>query len=173
MLNFKAKKAPGRSWEDLTSRDFVTRPFLDQCAKILLDSILYEAKKESARESALGGEGIPKSQKFYNSFYTKVDWNRRTVEVWSTWPTIDQIIEGRRPYEMKWLTQENGVKRVPTKVSPGNVVIKTTPGRNNPWVHPGFKKHDFIDKGYKRAQEEIRKLMMKRVLEELKKTPVI
>ena len=55
---------------------------------------------------------------------------------------------------MEWLTRAEGVSRVPMAGDqPGTVLIKSTPGSlQGPWIHPGFRKHNFVRRGYEKAK---------------------
>ena len=96
------------------------------------------------------------------------------MELYSTWPQIEQIVEGRRPYPMTWLTQQEGVSKVPMKGDrPGTVLIRTTPkSPENAWIHPGFKKHNFIRRGYERARRQMNEVLSQRLGKVLSETPI-
>lgn len=133
----------------------------------MLDGILYEARRDIAKQGGLTPkgepEGIPMDPSFLKSFSYKVDGH--SIHILSSWPTIRQVVEGRMPYKMKWLTQQRGVDRVPFgKDALGQVIVRMTPKTTaDAWIHPGFKKHDFIDRGIKRAKTKIRQLLQDQV----------
>jgi hypothetical protein len=174
----KLKQTRGKTWVGLKQEDFLTPPFMEKLGGFLLGAILLEARKDFAKQ---GGrptpegvpEGIPASEKFFQSFSYKVDGN--TIEIHSTWPWIEQITEGRKSYPMEWLTQVEGVSRVPMAgKQPGTVLIRSTPGlMQKPWVHPGFRKHNFLRRGYEKARRKFALELEKQVGNILKKTPIV
>lgn len=174
----KIKKTYGKTWVGLEQEDFLTPKFLDKLGGFLVDAIVFEARKDLAKQ---GGkptpvgtpEGIPASENFFKSFRYEV--NGTSIEVYSDWPWIDQILEGRREYPMEWLTQREGVSRVPMPgKQPGTVLIRSTPGRmQKPWIHPGFRKHNFVRRGYEKARRKFEAELNKQVANVLKKTPIL
>lgn len=171
MLDFKVKMTKGKTWSKLVPSDFITPKFLARVGKMLVSAIVYEARKDFAKQggrpTGVGfGEGIPATEEFYKSFYYEVDGT--TVEVFSSWPLIEQIIEGRRPYPMDWLTRQKGISRVPLKGPGGTVLIKSAPASpEDAWIHPGFLKHTFIRRGYERARRQMDKLLAEQVAQVL------
>jgi hypothetical protein len=174
MLKLKTKKG-GRS-ASITARAVFDKPFLDKVGKVIRDSIVKEAKKQAAADvkkskgerrthvseedqydTDSAPEGIPRSQRFFDSFKWRVVNTK--VEIYSDWPWINQIVDGRDPYKMTWLTQAKGVDRVPFTDPTGKVKILSTPASaTDAWVHPGFAKHDFIQKGWINAQKQVKKM---------------
>lgn len=177
MAGIKIKKTRGKTWVGLEQADFLTPDFMDRLGGFLRDAIVFEARKDLAKQ---GGrrtpegdpEGIPASEKFFKSFRYEVKGN--TVEIYSDWPWIDQILEGRRPYPMEWLTQQEGVSRVPMPGPKGTVLIRTTPATpREAWIHPGFRKHNFVRRGYEKARRKMEQELEKQVEKILKKTPIV
>lgn len=174
----KFKPSQGKTWGTLRQEDVLTPDFLNKIGKKILDAIVFEARKDLAKQ---GGkptppgtpEGIPASERFFNSFRYEVKGTR--IEIYSDWPWIDQIIEGRREFSMEWLSQQEGVSRVPMPgKQAGTVLIKSTPGRNQkPWIHPGFRKHNFIQRGYERALRTYSQDLQKQIDKILRSTPII
>lgn len=179
-MEFRVKKTAGKTWATLKNDDFVDEAFLKQIGELLVESIVYEAGKDFAkqgnRRTPVGApEGIPRSVEFFNSFKYRIKQGRngKAIEVYSTWPWIQQVIEGRRPYPMEWLTQQAGVSRVPMKQDDGTVLIRSTPvSADNAWIHPGFKKHTFIRRGYENARRKMKKLLADQVTKVLSGTNV-
>ena len=165
------KTSYGKPWAKLKGKDFADRGFLTKVGKVLVASIVREAKKEASGHQPSQGtpEGIPKDPKFYDSFKYRIV-GQSTIEVYSTWPFIQQIIEGRDPYKMTWLTKKEGVDKVPIIDPLGRVIIRSTPANeNSAWIHPGFAKHTFIKKGYEMAKAEIKKMYGQQTVKVLKK----
>jgi len=166
MFTLKTKKS-GRS-ATATSSVIFSRTFLDTVGKVIRDEIVKEAKAQArsdrkkktsseGQESDSVPEGIPNSPRFYDSFKWRI--NGTKVEIYSDWPWISQIVEGRSPYKMTWLTQARGYDRVPFTNPTGKVKILSTPAsQSNAWIHPGFASHNFIQKGWENAAPKVRKM---------------
>lgn len=147
-----------------------SREFQNKIGRYLRDQVVLEARKQAAldarkrvakRESGTSqgslSEGLPQSEKFFASFHWRVVGNE--VQVYSTWPTIEQLIEGRPPYKMNWLTQTRGIKTVPFYNPTGKIIFRTTPKtQNEAWIHPGFAEHDFMQRAFERALPEVKKM---------------
>jgi len=176
-MEFRIKKTSGKTWATMKDGDFVDEKFLRRIGDLLVESIVFEAGKDFAKQGNKPtppgqAEGVPRSLSFFDSFHYRLG-RGQTVEVYSTWPWIDQIIEGRRPYPMDWLTQQAGVSRVPMKGPGGTVLIKTTPaGTQDAWIHPGFRKHNFVRRGYERARRQMDEMIKKQVVKVLAGMPV-
>lgn len=174
---FKLRRTSGKTWSKLKESDFITTEFLNEIGKELVSAVVFEAKKDLAKQGNRPtprgeAEGIPADDKFFKSFKYRVEGNR--VVLFSDWPWIQQIVEGRREYPMSWLTQQEGVSKVPMKGDrPGTVLIKTTPrSPENAWIHPGFKKHNFVRRGYQRARKKMDEILSKRIGKVLNETPI-
>lgn len=177
MANVKIKKTYGKTWVGLKNTDFLTPEFMKRLGDYLVDAIVYEARKDLAKQGNARtprgeAEGIPADEKFFRSFSHKVDGTK--IEVSSDWPWILQILEGRPPYPMEWLTQEEGVPRVPMPGPGGTVLIRTTPAqKQNAWIHPGFRKHNFVRRGYDKARRKFKDELDKQIAKVLKNTPIV
>jgi hypothetical protein len=166
MFKLKTKKS-GRA-ATATSSVIFSRTFLDTVGKVIRDEIVKEAKAQArsdrkkktfseGQESDSVPEGIPNSPRFFASFKWRIVGTK--VEIYSDWPWINQIVDGRDPYKMTWLTQEKGVKRVPFTDPTGKVKILSTPANaSDAWLHPGFSSHNFIQEGWKNAAPKVRKM---------------
>jgi hypothetical protein len=78
-----------------------------------------------------------------------------TIEIISTWPTIENHLSGTRPYKMSWLVQPR-VKYVPIILGDGKVIVRTAPlNLSNAWVHPGFVKYTFLERGIRKGKQRI------------------
>jgi len=120
--------------------------FFGRC---LLKYIREEAKKDAAKTHQ-----VPTTEDFYKSFTYQVKDN--TIEVSSSWPWIDLIVFGTNgPYKMKWLTQAQGVYKVPLRGKQGELIIRSTPlTTDKAWIHPGIAKHNFIERAFRRARKD-------------------
>ena len=172
MLGLKIRTTYGKTWANAQPEDFITRKFLQKVGRLLVKSIVYEARKDLAKQG--GGrtppgepEGIPNDEDFFKSF--KFRTTEKSVVVYCSWPWIEQITEGRKPYPMKWLTRQAGVSRVPMAGPGGTVLIRSTPAKaQDAWIHPGFHKNNFLRRGYERARREMDKMLQQHVVETLK-----
>jgi hypothetical protein len=120
---------------------------------------------KQGRRATPAGEpaGLPNSESFFDSFAYKIS-GRSTIVITSTWPWIAQHIEGRGPTRMTWLTQEQGVYRVPIVQDDGTVVVRFAPFRTeHAWVHPGFARHTFLERGVRKGREEMAKVIIEEV----------
>lgn len=187
MATVKIKHTRGKTWAKLKSDDFITPEFLEKVGELLLESIVFEAGKDFAKQGNRPTprgepEGIPRSVRFFDSFSYKVVNN--TVEIHSDWPWIDQIIEGRPAYDMDWLRRDSAARGDPINPAKLNVegrsrvIFRTTPGMGKDggvqrsWVHPGFRKHNFLRRGYEKARKKVDKMLEKQVEKVLNETPI-
>ena len=155
----KIKSTYGGSFAKLVAGEYKpSRATLIKLGTLIVDCVIAEARKDMAAESRRKtGDpvGIPQSERFFRSFTSKL-YGQSTVEVYSSWPTIEQNIEGTDPYPMTWLTRSNGVNAVPMKDQMGRLIIRTTPlTTQNAWIHPGFARHNFLQRGITRAKQEM------------------
>ena len=61
---------------------------------------------------------------------------------------------------MKWLVQPK-VKYVPIVQHDGQVIIRTAPlSTDKAWIHPGFVKYNFIERGVRKGREKVVKEMI-------------
>lgn len=172
MFKWKAvKRSYGKPWAKLTGRDIADRAFLDRVGAVLLREVIREAKLEAASESkrpiGIPSEeagmnktpaGIPKDPKFFDSFNYRIV-GQSTIEIYSTWPWIDLVIKGKEPYSLAPKTGPGGGKTVPFSDPSGKVIFRSRPARGqDPWIHPGFAPHSFLQRGYKKARTKIKSM---------------
>jgi len=168
------RRAYGKPWSDIVGEVGTNPEFLAEVGKIVLRHVLREARKDLAlqgrRRTPRGEpEGIPADRKFFESFDYRVA-TRSQVEIVSTWPWIKQIIEGRKRYRMKWLTRDRGVGIVPLEPKKGTVIFRWAPKRKeDAWIHPGFERHNFVDRGFRKAKTDISKTAKKTLKKLLRK----
>lgn len=112
---------------------------------------LKYVREEAVKDAALG-TGVPASESFLASFSV-----RRTLDgvyVVSSWPNIRAIMEGRRPYPLKWLVRSEGVTVVPMENRWGQTEFRMAPKTaDRAWIHPGVKAHTFVQRALDRALE--------------------
>lgn len=149
MFNIKIKTD---STLEVDIKDLLTNEFL----KNMGNSFIYHIRRAAEEDLKKQGqptsgkpEGIPRDPKFLESFGFEIKPDK-TIEIYSTWPWIDQIMEGRKPYPMKWLTKPS-LPKASFKMG----VVRTTPDFRKPWIHPGFKSHDFIQRGVEEGFKHI------------------
>jgi hypothetical protein len=95
---------------------------------------------------------------------------KSTVVVKSSWPWIEQILDGRGRFKMDWLTQAKGVKAVPIVQNDGTVIVRTAPkGTGDAWMHPGFAKHSFVERGIKKGRKKAAEIARREIIKALKK----
>jgi len=125
-------------------------------AEIILESVREEIRKEIAKSSGLRGNGpvpIPDSRRFVDSFKYKI--NGKNIEIYSNWPTAAAHLNKKDsgPFQMKWLSKSSvDYARIQTKG--GLSVVRSTPSSADLWVHPGFKKYNFLDRGVRKGQKK-------------------
>jgi hypothetical protein len=136
---------------------------LNKMGEALVEGIAAEAERDRilAGPRAPGAPvGIPDTPTFKDSFSYKIR-GKRTIDIISSWPWIEQITEGRAPYKMTWLTRANKVHAVPIMTKDGTVIVRTAPLRTkDAWIHPGFARHTFIERGIDRARPKIEELLL-------------
>jgi hypothetical protein len=130
---------------------------MKKCGKLILEEVRKEIKKDASKVGAMGravGKPVPlpDSKEFVMSFKYQVK-NRR-IEITSDWPFSELHTEGKRAYPMVWLTQQRGVSKVPMVNSSGIVLVRTTPlNSDQAWIHPGFLKYNFLERGVQKGRE--------------------
>ena len=166
----------------------MTTPLLRRAAQIILQSVKEEIRKDMAKARGVRGGTYPKpyadrnpvplpqSRKFVNSFRWRIK-GASTIEITSSWPTaeahtktltqrgLDNMTSDRPDmpkggFPMKWLVQPK-VKYVPIVQHDGQVIIRTAPlSTDKAWIHPGFVKYNFIERGVRKGREKVVKEMI-------------
>lgn len=173
-VTIRLKSIYSRPWSKIAKNITFPQPVLKKIGRLLVKEIVLEAKRQyraqGNRSTPIGEpEGLPKGPEFYRSFSYKIR-GKSTVEVWSDWPVIKQLMEGREPYKMVWLTHEEGRPLVSMKQRKGVALVRTTPiKRKDAWIHPGFAEHDFIKKGIANAQQKVAKILTDELAKKLAK----
>jgi len=160
----------------------MTATQLKVAADIILKSIQKEIRKDMAKVAGIGGSGnpveMPSSDKFTKSFKVRMK-GASTIEIYSNWPTASAHTTKMKPgfvgnmhpdtsapIEMKWLIRP-AVPLARIVQKDGQVVIRTTP---NPargdgyWIHPGFKKYTFLERGLRKGRIEAAKALAAELL---------
>ncbi len=160
-----------RSWISPTTQ-FLPKSLLERAAKVLLAAIRQEIDRE--RALSLGKEGVtlPKSPAFKASFRCPVVGQE--IHIVSRWPTLEALLEGKDPFRMTWLTQQAGVQVVPMEGPQETTIFRTTPAhKEGAWMHPGFRKHEFLDRAIRRAGPQMDKIVAEGVAKILTSLPPV
>lgn len=171
----RVKGAYGKPWSKMVGDKIpINRYILQRLGKAMVDAIVEEAKKDFAKQGRSPTpkgqpEGLPDSDNFFESFDYKIV-GKSTVVITSTWPWIQETVEGRPPYKMTWLTRSQQVYKVPMPQPNGTVIIRTAPLKMaDAWIHPGFARHTFLERGIRRARKEMAKIIGEEAKKMLKK----
>lgn len=126
---------------------------MQDLANVILETVIDEARKDFAKSRGVLGQhkpvGIPNTEDFFKSFRAIVKGS--SIEIVSDWPTTEALTEGRAPFPMWWLTGSNGVE----KASFGVGIVRVTPfASGNAWIHPGFRKYTFLERGVRKGREK-------------------
>lgn len=155
----------GKPWSRMAGKDIILDgKLLRRLGQVLVDAVVSEARVDFAKQGKSPKppgqpEGIPKTEDFFKSFSFRVS-GRSTIEVICTWPYIEQLTEGRDPYPMTWLTRSNGVNVVPILKGNGTVLFRMAPLKTqDAWIHPGFARHTFLQRGIKRGRENMAQIV--------------
>lgn len=116
---------------------------LVQIAKVFLTLVQTEAKKDFTKREA----GVQDRERLLRSFSYRVT-PPKTIEILSDWPGLKNIVEGRRPFRMKWLNRKAGIKVVPiVDHDTRRIVFRTPPlTTGSAWIHPAIAKHAFLER---------------------------
>ena len=141
---------------------------------IILESVKEEIKKDMAKTSAIRNPGepvpIPNSKRFVESFKWKLK-GKKTLEIYSNWPTAaaHTVEKQKGPFNMVWLKAPS-VPYARLDLKGGISIVRTTPGGNDFWIHPGFKKYNFLERGVRKGQikaiEKMTQIYLKKLLTE-------
>jgi hypothetical protein len=156
----------------------MTPSMLNRAGEIILESVKAEIRKDMAKSASMRGGGhpkpygsrnpvpIPNSKRFVDSF-TYVIRGKSTIEIVSDWPTaeahvgqiknreLEKLPQNKRatqPFKMWWLTRPK-VNAIPIVTPNGEVIIRATPEAGSAWIHPGFRRYSFIERGVKKGKE--------------------
>lgn len=160
----------------------LTRVQLQTSAEIILKAIKKEIKRDMALSAGIRPEGepvrLPDTQRFVDSFKTRIR-GQSTIEIYSDWPTASAhttklkpgFVENTRPdksapMEMTWLMKPKvPLARIVTQG--GQVIVRTTPlskNQDGPWIHPGFRKYTFLERGLRKGRIEAAKAIAAEVI---------
>lgn len=167
---------------------------LGKVGKILVDAVKAEAKKDFAKrgKSAYGTgkpEGLPDSHgksirpSFFNSFAARVS-SSRMLTIVSSWPWIENLIEGKPAGPMKQFTRDKHPKPIRFLKKDGTVLYRMAPkvgtfiqsGPNKGkaaslWIHPGYARHTFVQRGIAKGRKKLLEegILAQIILEQIKR----
>jgi hypothetical protein len=175
----RLKGVYGKPWSKLVGQKVdLTPEVMNTVGRIILESVQFEVRKAAALASGLKGRGkpvpMPTSSSFVESFEYRI-LGSRTIEVVSDWPYAKVWEEGKKPYPMTWLTGLGaaggyGEDKAPFKTkkpgkvlaskyaipiitASGEVIIRYAPFKTeDAWIHPGFAKYGFLQKGIRKGR---------------------
>ena len=151
--------------------------------EIILEQIREEIEKDTLKASAFRADGdpvpLPRTKRFAESFKFRVS-GKRTLEFISDWPTAGAHTLGRDrdvnldaknkpstpPFPMWWLVRPQ-VPRARIVTSEGQVIVVTTPSPadgDSLWVHPGFRRYSFLERGIRKGKERALQFLVADVL---------
>ena len=164
------RRVYGKPWSRLAKGIELDRGTLQRLGRAIVRAVRLEAKLQQSRERNLkpnDPEGLPQTGDFLKSFGYRIV-GKSTIEVTSTWPFIEQIIEGRDPYPMVWLTKQAGIGIVPLTHEDGTVIFRSAPKqRADAWIHPGWARHTFIERGVRRGRRRMAEIIVEDVARQL------
>lgn len=169
----------------------VDKSVLLEFGKVILDSIKNEVQRDSAMTAAMKpGEPVrlTVAHKIAQSMKVRIV-GERTLEFYSTHPLINHFTEGEEPFPMTWLTRQKGVGAVPMKNAAGVTIFRMAPDigkketaadraarllrspgskpNNAYWIHPGYRKYHFLERGVKKGREKVIGMFTERVVSSL------
>lgn len=166
----KVKSTYARPWSKLADPGGVQLPVttLNVIGRTIVKEIRREILKDIAKSKSIAGTAnLPDTPQFYDSFSYRVSPTGKSIEIRTTWPWMNVVMEGTDgPFKMEWLTQQRGgPKIVPLKGDDGTVIFRTTPIlARDAWIHPGVAKYNFfrraIESARKKIQPEIKRVVV-------------
>jgi len=162
--------ARGKPWSRLGQGMTLDKRTLHRLGRVLVSSVRGEAAKEIARQAGLGihgvAQGLPRSPRFLDSFGYRIV-GRDTLEITSTWPFAEEA--PGRPGQSPIARLAQDIGKVQTTQEDGTVIIRSAPKqRSNAWVHPGWARHRFMERGVARGREAMAEIVVREVLNQLK-----
>ena len=120
------------------------RPTLMKAARIILKAVKAEIRKDMMKARGIQGGGnqpvpLPDSRRFVDSF--------------------------SKPRPMTWLVQPK-IKYVPIITGTGQVIVRTAPLTTaTAWIHPGFVKYNFIERGARKGRQKVLDTLGQQILD--------
>jgi len=145
---------------------------LMEFGKIICDSIKHEIAVDVGR-ARMGGRGLPMRMTEGHKIGESIQYRvvNDSLEFYSEHPLIQKFTEGQGSFPMRWLDWKKGVRVVPImtiqglifRMAPGG--MKKDGGAPSPlWIHPGFRKYNFFERGVRKGREEVVRLFYERVV---------
>jgi len=165
--NLKVRKVYGKPLSRLSQGVPIDEKSLKEFAKIIVKSIRDEAKKDAAMRKPKG-RGIPVPMSPAHEIAKSIKFRisgKSTLEFYSDHPLIRAFTEGMAPYPMPWLTKQAGVDIVPMITQQGLTIFRVAPlTKGEAWIHPGFLKYNFFERGTRKGREKAASQMYERVI---------
>lgn len=157
----------------------MTPELLKKAGETILEAVKKEILKDIAKSRGIRGGTyptsyqsrdpvpLPDSPKFVDSFTYSIR-GKSTIEIVSDWPTADIHVGKLRskdletppnrkkstpPFKMWWLVRPK-VNTIPIVTHTGQVIYRSAPEAGNEWIHPGFRRYSFIERGVKKGKEK-------------------
>jgi len=157
----------GKPWSKLAGEVKLSDGLMERLGQMLVDSVVAEARRDFTKQGKKptpsgDPQGIPDTEKFFKSFGFKIK-GKSTIEITSTWPWIEALVEGRDPYPMDWLLRPRGASfKIPILQPDGKVIVRMAPiTKGDVWIHPGVAKHNFINRGIKKGRVKMAEMVFK------------
>lgn len=133
---FRWQEDPGDYWMHLIGRKFV---------QFIRDEIQADYRRR----------GWSASRRITNSISYVVREGNEAIEIYSTIPNIQQIIEGAKPYRMTWIKRSNKRPIIPIWDRKSKQVRFRYAPETSRWVHPGVRRMLFMERARKRIRKWI------------------
>lgn len=161
------RRTYSKGWQRLLDGAPLERKHLQMIGRILVEEVVRQARADAAKARGLkAGNMLPKDPAFYRSFGFRIVGDK-TVELMSTWPWIEDLTKGRKPFPMDWLRRDKGeFKAVPVASKGGKPIFRMVPLQTDKaWIHPGIAKHNFIQKAMKNARPRVVQVYVEAMLD--------
>lgn len=197
MAKVRVRGVYGTPWSKLANGIPISKDVLEQLGKCLVESLVYEAKKDFAKRGWSGKDPMG-GPPIWDSFSYQIR-GKSTVEVLSTFYGLAEMTSGNIPgRKMEWLSQQrkdqfpskyrltDGERRhkkkrggqvskgtrlplvVPVKTKGGTVIFRTAPLKtSDAWVHPGIAKFTFLERGIRKGRLNCAKILGQAVVKAL------
>jgi hypothetical protein len=178
-LVLKSRKVYNKPLSKRMENIEIDTPTLMEFGRVICDAIKHEIAVDIGR-GRMSGRGLPttltEAHKIGESLQYRVVNN--SLEFYSEHPLIRKFTEGQSPFVMRWLDWKRGLRIIPIMTLQG-LIFRMAPGGPKKgggppsplWIHPGFRKYNFFERGVRKGREEVvRKFYERVVLPQLART---
>lgn len=180
-VSIKQRRVYGKPLSRLAGRAVeIPKEVLLEAGELILEEVKLRGKKEISSKSTYGGRGKPgviRNQKeFLDSLKVRIR-GQKTIEIYSDHVSIspeeqenpmslaDKHFEGMKPFRMTALVRKQGGKPVPLITSEGITIFRMVPLQSSEaWIHPGFLKYNFLERGVKEGRKKCTDLIFQKVI---------